>query len=149
MGISKPTRFTVRVYGMLLTAERELLITHEQIKDMAVTKLPGGAVEFGEGLHEALAREFQEELGLPININRQLWTNEAYIQSAFDPDFQVFGIYYEVSATRELITKLKKKEQAEGGFAFEFRDLLNLSEEDFTFEMDRNALRSFFRTLGS
>ena len=44
-------KFNLRVYGILIDSDR-LLITDEKRGGFPMTKLPGGGLEFGEGLKE-------------------------------------------------------------------------------------------------
>jgi ADP-ribose pyrophosphatase YjhB (NUDIX family) len=45
-----------------------LLVRRARLPALGIYSLPGGRVEFGETLHEALAREIDEETGLAIEI---------------------------------------------------------------------------------
>jgi 8-oxo-dGTP diphosphatase len=47
-------RFNVRVYGILMNENDQILLSDELIKERYVTKFPGGGVELGEGLRDAL-----------------------------------------------------------------------------------------------
>lgn len=73
----------VRVGALIPDPQREhlLLVEHEKIwreHDQTANSAnrehasfwmpPGGGVEFGEGLHEALSREVQEETGLAVEV---------------------------------------------------------------------------------
>ena len=61
----------VRVAGFLVRDNRLLLISHK--KDGNVYwLLPGGGVDRGESLEEALQREFSEELGIAIRVGQPL-----------------------------------------------------------------------------
>lgn len=40
--------------------------------------LPGGHVQVGETLEDALLREFSEETGIPVRIRRMLWSEECF-----------------------------------------------------------------------
>ena len=67
----------VRSCGILLEKESILLLKHMGIGPVGfLWGPPGGGVEFGESLEEALIREFKEETGLTVTINRYLFCNE-------------------------------------------------------------------------
>jgi len=63
-----PERPIVGVGAVIVDGDRVLLArrAHEPLK--GEWSLPGGAVEVGETLHEALVREVREETGLTIEI---------------------------------------------------------------------------------
>ena len=50
--------FNVRVYGLLIDEQNRVLISDEEEDGFQFSKFPGGGLEYGEGLLEALAREF-------------------------------------------------------------------------------------------
>ena len=52
--------FNVRVYGILLDADQQLLVSDEFIRGNYITKLPGGGLEIVEGTRDGLARDFRE-----------------------------------------------------------------------------------------
>ncbi len=64
----------VRVGGLLLHDGRLLLAAHRGLlPDGAPFRSPpGGGWQFGESLHAALVREFQEETGLAVRVGRFL-----------------------------------------------------------------------------
>ena len=52
-------RFNVRVYGLLINHNQQLLVADEAFKSgQLATKFPGGGLELGEGLIDGLKREF-------------------------------------------------------------------------------------------
>ena len=64
-------RPAVRVCGMLLRNERVLLVRQSK-GDRTYWLLPGGGVERGEDLKQALCREFREEVGLEVQVDDPL-----------------------------------------------------------------------------
>ncbi|MBK5113516.1 MAG: NUDIX domain-containing protein [Candidatus Heimdallarchaeota archaeon] len=62
-----------RVAGVLVKDERVLLFT-EGLIDFWV--LPGGGVKIFESSEQAIKREFQEEIGVTIAVDRLLWVVE-------------------------------------------------------------------------
>lgn len=59
--------------------------------------LPGGRVRIGEESSESLEREFQEELGIDIEVEHILWTSENFFQY-HGRNFHEIGFYYKVNA---------------------------------------------------
>jgi len=58
--------------GVLLVANRRVIDGAEQV----VWDLPGGRVEHGETLHEALRREWREECAVDVDIKEMLFVSE-------------------------------------------------------------------------
>lgn len=57
----------VRVAGVLIKDGKLLLVAHKK-NDSVYWLLPGGGVDFGESLTEALEREFLEELNVYVDV---------------------------------------------------------------------------------
>ncbi|MFD2742036.1 MULTISPECIES: NUDIX domain-containing protein [Sphingobacterium] len=85
--------FNVRVYGILINQENEVLVSDEQVGNFCFTKFPGGGLEYGEGLLDALKREYLEECNLEIDIVQHLYTTDFFEKSSFN-DSQIISIYY-------------------------------------------------------
>jgi ADP-ribose pyrophosphatase YjhB (NUDIX family) len=86
--------FTIRVYGLLLH-EGRLLVADELIKGHRITKFPGGGLEYGEGLKDALVREVREEIGVEAMDVEHFYTTDFFQQSAFyTTPMQVVSVYY-------------------------------------------------------
>ncbi len=86
-------RFNVRVYGLLITPERQVLVSDEKIRGGLYTKFPGGGLEYGEGTRDGLKREFMEELDLAVEVGAHIYTTDYFQPSAFQPDQQMKSIY--------------------------------------------------------
>jgi hypothetical protein len=50
------SQIIVRVYGLLIDEQEQVLVSDEYIRGNYYTKFPGGGLEFGEGLREGLTR---------------------------------------------------------------------------------------------
>ena len=92
-----PERFNIRVYGILIDDNNRILVSDEYIRGNYFTKFPGGGLELGEGTKDCLIREFMEETGLTVTINKHLYTTDFYQQSAFRSSDQIISIYYTVT----------------------------------------------------
>lgn len=101
--------FNIRVYGLLITDDKHVLVSDEYIKGDFITKFPGGGLEFGEGTRDCLAREFMEEMNLQITVGDHLYTTDFFQLSAFCPGQQVVCIYYRVYPLEEIKVPLRTK----------------------------------------
>lgn len=145
--------FNVRVYGILINEKKEVLISDEKTLNVSFTKFPGGGLEYGEGLIEALKREFMEECQLDIQIEQHIYTTDFYEKSSFN-ESQIISIYYQVSASKPLAFQRKAEpfsfdeippnEKVE---AFRFVHLDELKEQDLTFKTDKVAWTTFKKKL--
>lgn len=87
-------KINIRIYGLYLNSENELLALHEYYAGEELIKLPGGGLEFGEGTIACLEREFLEELNLKIKVKEHFYTQEDFIVSKFRENEQLLTIYY-------------------------------------------------------
>ncbi|WP_437917771.1 NUDIX domain-containing protein [Sphingobacterium sp. LRF_L2] len=141
--------FNVRVYGILINENDEVLISDEKTQNVSFTKFPGGGLEYGEGLIDALKREFIEECDLPIEIIQHIYTTDFYEKSSFN-ESQIISIYYQVKALEPLKFEIKKspfdfskEKQQDKVEVFRFVPLKKLKEIDLTFKTDKLAWRTF------
>src|ERR1700748_3466962 len=86
--------FNIRVYGILVNAQQQVLVSDEFIRGEYFTKFPGGGLEFGEGTRDCLKREFKEEMDLNVEVGDHLYTTDFFQMSAFNPEHQIISIYY-------------------------------------------------------
>jgi 8-oxo-dGTP diphosphatase len=86
--------FNLRVYGILLTENKQVVVSDEFIRGGYYTKFPGGGLEFGEGTRDCLKREFKEEMNLEVEVGDHIYTTDYFQMSAFNPSHQIISIYY-------------------------------------------------------
>ena len=119
--------FNVRVYGILLGENGQVLVTDELIRGAYITKFPGGGLEFGEGTRDCLKREFKEEMDLDVEVGDHLYTTDFFQMSAFNPEYQIISIYYWVKALEPIRAPLRQKP-----FDFDERELKIYAEKKET-----------------
>lgn len=102
--------FNIRVYGVLINEEKQVLVSDEFIRGNYYTKFPGGGLEFGEGTRDCLKREFKEEMDLNVQIEDHIYTTDYFQMSAFNPEHQIISIYYFAKALESIKAPLRDKE---------------------------------------
>ncbi len=116
--------FNIRVYGILINNENQILVSDEFIRGKYYTKFPGGGLEKGEGTKDCLRREFKEEMNLNVEVGEHIYTTDFYQQSAFNPEHQIISVYYYIKALEEIKAPLRTKE-----FDFDERELAIYDKE--------------------
>ena len=101
--------FNLRVYGILIDENKQVLVSDEYIRGNYYTKFPGGGLEFGEGTRECLQREFMEEMNLKVSIGDHIYTTDYFQLSAFNPGHQIISIYYFAKALEPITAPLRSK----------------------------------------
>ncbi len=137
-------QFNIRVYGIWINANEEILLSDERIGDFQFTKFPGGGLEYGEGIADCLIREWKEELGVDIEIIDHLYTTDFFQISAFN-DAQIISVYYRVKPASLPVCDFKTrpfdflyKEHEECNFRLV--KLRTLNEADLTLPIDKVVL---------
>ena len=131
-------RFNLRVYGLVINDKKEILLSDEFRFGHFFTKFPGGGVKKGEGILDALHREFQEELSLEILGASPFYFNDFFQESAFRKEEQIVSFYYLVQCDTLKI----KVENYEIPFQEEtekqrWTSIGFLKENDLTFPIDK------------
>ena len=135
--------FNVRVYGLLINTKNEILVSDERRAGISFTKFPGGGLEFGEGLSEALTREFSEEMGIEITVENLFYVNDFFQVSAFNEDHQLLSFYYLINYSHT--DKIGKLEYTyplnEDGEKQRWVSISELHEDNFTFPIDKKVIQ--------
>lgn len=139
-----PSRFTIRVYGLITNDRKEVLVTDEFQLNMKMTKFPGGGLDFGEGTIDCLKREMIEECNQEIEDIRHFYTTDFYQKALFYEDHQLISIYY--------LARLKDPVRFRiSTMAFDFLEMVNgnqsfrwvaadsLNPDDFSFPIDKHV----------
>jgi 8-oxo-dGTP diphosphatase len=145
--------FNIRVYGVLINEKNQVLVSDEYIRGNYFTKFPGGGLEFGEGTRDCLRREFLEEMNLNVEVGEHFYTTDYFQLSAFHPGQQIISIYYLVTATEAITTRistipfdfdeiqLKVYSEQQETECFRFIDWEIFSEEAVTLPIDKIVAR--------
>lgn len=136
--------FNVRVYGLLINEHDEILLSDEEHQCVRFSKFPGGGLEYGEGLLDALKREFMEECETEIEVLDHIYTTDFFEKSSFN-ESQIISIYYLVKPLEPLKCRISLESfdfQAEGVVKQSFRWIkrTELSSGDVNFLTDKIAI---------
>lgn len=99
--------FNIRIYGIFINEQKQVLVSDELIRGKYITKFCGGGLEKGEGTIECLKREFLEEMNMEVAVTEHFYTTDFYQQSAFDPTQQIISIYYQVVPLQEITVPIR------------------------------------------
>ena len=111
--------------------------------DKGTWGLPGGAIELGESALEALVREFYEETGIEVRVEKLLnvYTKYSDIYPNGD-EAQVLTILYLVSSETSISTNFfTRDETLELGF-FDHRDIQDI---DIVNQQHQDMINDFFQ----
>lgn len=132
-------RFNIRVYG-ICEYQKSFLVTDEIVKGVRMTKFVGGGLEWGEGISDALAREFIEECDAEIINFSHFYTTEHFQRSAFNSSDQLISVYYSIELKEpEKINTVEIPFEGVGNNqqCFRWIKIEDLNSELFTFPIDK------------
>ena len=151
--------FNLRVYGILINEQNQLLVSDEYIRGGYYTKFPGGGMDLGEGTRDCLKREFKEEMDLEVEIGNHIYTTDFFQVSAFNPAHQIISIYYFAKALEPIKCPLRtspfdfdenqmemyhKTGETE---TFRFIEWQNVTPESVTLPIDRIVVQMLLNGL--
>jgi len=138
-----PENFVIRVYGLILNNENEVLLTDEFQLDMKMTKFPGGGLEFGEGTIDCLKREIREECnGQEIKNIRHFYTTDFYQKALFYENHQLISIYYLARLLPPIKFTISEKpfqfkKMENGNQSFRWKKIKDLKKDELSFPIDK------------
>jgi 8-oxo-dGTP diphosphatase len=138
--------FNIRVYAFIMNSYEEVLIAEEFHYDTFMRKLPGGGLQFGEGIYDALLREIKEELNQEVESATHFHTTDFFVQSKFNESHQVVGVYYIVHLKNDISHLYRKADRVvdtNGEEEFKWKKIESLDPADFTFPVDQKAVEVF------
>jgi 8-oxo-dGTP diphosphatase len=136
--------FTIRVYGLIVNLDNQVLISDEFQLGMKMTKFPGGGLNFGEGTIDCLKRELMEECNQEIENIRHFYITDFFQKALFWEDHQLISIYYLASLVEPLQFRISEKpfdfpELKNGNQSFRWVSVDQLNPEEFTFPIDKHV----------
>lgn len=150
--MAKTNQFNIRVYGLLINSDNEVLVVDEYIKDKLITKFPGGGLEFGEGLKDCLIREFIEETGNKVKVEELFFVNENFVPSFLSKKQQIISFYYLVTASKKFKVNYTSKdfefeEYSEDIHGFRWLPVKALKVAEFDLPIDKMVVKKLKKWL--
>ncbi|MBG16290.1 MAG: NUDIX hydrolase [Crocinitomicaceae bacterium] len=135
---TKIESFNIRVYALIIE-NGHILISKELIRNKISLKFPGGGVEKGEGIIEALQRESREELKQMLINVEHFYTTDFFQQSAYNKKDQLISIYYKakLSFPEKLI---HENHPIDDRPVFYWKKIDELTKDELSFPIDKHVL---------
>jgi len=134
----------IGIYGICEKDEQILFIKKSRGPYKGLFDLPGGGIEFGENLEEALYREFQEEIGAEIEI-KNVVGNTDYLSVWNDDGVKTkthhIGLYYEVNILSENIKTDADGHDSDGAFWIQKKNIQKTNVSPIAYKI----LKEYFR----
>lgn len=130
----------VATVGALVASPRDRLLVVRTHKWRGTWGVPGGKIEYGESVHQALVREFREETGLDIHDVRVGPVQEAIHSEEFHRPAHFILLNFIARTESEHVTL---NDEAEEYAWLSPRDAMGLELNSFT-----HRLLAFYRDVG-
>ena len=133
----------IRVYGLIINDNKEVLVTDEFQLGHRMTKFPGGGLQFGEGPVDCLIREIAEECnGQTITDIEHYYTTGFYQKALFYPNHQLISIYYKAKFVEPILFKISEKpfdyaDDINGNQSFRWVKIDSINPEEVSFPIDK------------
>ena len=139
---SQIEKFTIRAYGIWIKDDH-VLLSKEIINDFSFIQFPGGGVKPGEGILEALKREWLEETGVKIEKYQHFYTTDFFQVNAFNPFEQLISVYYKVNCLKNPLFYEKDESTQEQVKKLEltWHSLSNFRPDILTFNDDKKICK--------
>jgi ADP-ribose pyrophosphatase YjhB (NUDIX family) len=136
--------FVIRVYAIVVNDRNQVLLSDECIRNVLLTKFPGGKLEWGEGPADCLKRESLEEFGQSIEIIDHFYTSDFFQTSEFYEESQLLTIYYLAQFNDPIQFKISTQpfdftEAVHGSQSFRWIGIHDLDLEELSFPVDRKV----------
>lgn len=113
LNLNGKTYYREAARAIILDGEKILLVYSDSNGDY---KFPGGGVEIGESIENALVREAMEEAGVEVSISEEFLSVTEYDEGQFDgfDIFKMLSIYFFCKIEGETVQSLDKYEMELG-----------------------------------
>lgn len=134
-------KFNIRVYGLIINEDNEILVSDECRFSESFTKFPGGGLQWGEGIKECLIRELKEELEMESKIGELFYVTDFFQKSAFRSEDQLISFYYLVDSidTANINISVSGDSSDNSEEVFRWVPLERISPELMTFPIDKHV----------
>ncbi len=137
-----PGQFVIRVYGILINDNKDVLLSDEYRFNMRMTKFPGGGMKFGEGPEDCLHREAIEEFGQSVTLLSHFYTTGFYQKAMFFDNHQLLSIYYRIRLNGQPVFRISFRpfdfqEEKNGSQSFRWQSIKSLNAEHLSFPIDK------------
>jgi 8-oxo-dGTP pyrophosphatase MutT (NUDIX family) len=145
--MANPGKFIIRVYGLVINNDNEILLTDEYRFDMRMTKFPGGGLHYGESTVDCLKREFMEECnGQEIENIRHFYTTDFFQEALLFDNHQLISIYYLADLQKPVRFEVSEKpfdfkKTEEGSQCFRWVKINEINEDDISFPIDKFVIK--------